>query len=81
MASDIRLKTNIIKQKTFNNGLGWYTWDWVEKALPLSKVDPNITEGFIAQEVEKVYPELVSTIDNYLAIMFDEVLHRTRGEE
>jgi len=81
MASDIKLKTNIVKQKIFNNGLGWYTWDWAEEALSLSKVDPSITEGFIAQEVEKVYPELVSTIDNYLAIMFDEVLHRTKGEE
>ena len=75
--SDVRLKTNIVKQKTFNNGLGWYTWDWNNKATKLG-YDKQPTEGFIAQEVQKLYPDtIVEKSNGTLAIMFKDVLRRS----
>jgi hypothetical protein len=35
------------------------TWEWREEAPPEAKQQPGI--GVIAQEVEKVFPQLVST--------------------
>ena len=75
--SDIRLKTNIVKQKTFSNGLGWYTWDWNDKATELG-YDKQPNEGFIAQEVQKLYPDtIVEKSNGTLAIMFKDVLRRS----
>ncbi len=72
-ASDIRLK---IKIKPLNNalykllklrGVNYY-WDTEGKAKSFSK-DKQI--GLIAQEVEKIYPELVKTgIDGYKSINY-----------
>ena len=79
--SDIALKTNIVKHKEFSNGLGWYSWDWTEEALSVPGVNSSLTEGFIAQEVLKVYPELVKLQDGYLAILFDQVLKNSEGNK
>ena len=56
--SDVRLKTNIVKHKTFDNGLGWYSWDWTEEAKGLGYFLKH-KEGFIAQEVKEIYPDTV----------------------
>jgi hypothetical protein len=77
--SDIRLKTNIL---LIENPLekitqiGGYTFDW--------NSDPELTKlhgfkghdiGVIAQEIEKVLPELVTTRDNgYKAVKYEKLV-------
>jgi len=78
--SDVRLKTNIKKEKTYSNGLGWYTWDWNETAKELG-YDKRPTKGFIAQEVSEVYPDtIVEKKNGYIAIMFEDVLRRSEDD-
>ena len=55
--SDVRLKENITQVGTLANGLGIYTWDWIN-----DNNDP--TRGVIAQEVLEVVPEAVVVADN-----------------
>ena len=75
--SDVRLKTNIVKHKTFDNGLGWYSWDWTEEAKELGYFLKH-KEGFIAQEVKEIYPDTVYEKDNgILTILYNDVLRRT----
>ncbi len=68
MFSDIRLKDSIVKiGNTSIEGVGRYGWKWNDsaKALGLSGSD----KGYLAQEVEKVFPELVhETETGYKAI-------------
>ncbi len=65
--SDIALKENIVKIGEKNN-LNWYEWEWndLAKDLGLSGKD----EGHIAQEVQKVRPDLVTTKNGYLAVNY-----------
>jgi len=58
--SDERLKTNIVKTgSTSNPAISTYKWDWIPES---GKSGSEV--GFIAQEVEKVYPDLVITLDD-----------------
>ncbi len=58
--SDARLKTNIVKTgSTSNPAISTYKWDWIPESGKSGS-----EEGFIAQEVEKVYPDLVITLDD-----------------
>lgn len=66
-ASDERLKTNISKVGE-KNGLNWYTWDWNELAKDIGLTGSD--EGHIAQEVQKVRPDLVITQNGYLAVNY-----------
>ena len=78
--SDVRLKENIVKQKEFSNGLGWYKWDWNDTAKELG-FGKRPVEGFIAQEVEKLYPDTIIEKEcGYKAIMFEDVLRRSEDE-
>ncbi len=65
--SDIALKENIVKIGEKNN-LDWYKWEWndLAKYLGLSGRD----EGHIAQEVQEVRPDLVTTKNGYLAVNY-----------
>ena len=75
--SDVRLKENIVKQKEFSNGLGWYKWDWNDTAKELG-FGKRPVEGFIAQEVEKLYPDTIIEKEcGYKAIMVEDVLRRS----
>lgn len=65
--SDRRLKKNIIKVDEKHN-LPWYTWDWNTLAKDLGLTGSS--EGHIAQEVQKVRPELVVERAGYLAINY-----------
>tara|TARA_R110000764_G_scaffold57488_2_gene125135 strand:+ start:8089 stop:8946 length:858 start_codon:yes stop_codon:yes gene_type:complete len=65
--SDKRLKKNIVKIGE-KNDLPWYSWDWNDKALELGLTGSD--EGHIAQEVQKVRPELVVERGDYLAINY-----------
>ena len=68
--SDERLKTNIVKIGNHSSGLGWYTWDWNEEGLKLA--GDQETEGFIAQEVQRLYPAAVND-DQYLLVDYRRV--------
>ena len=69
--SDERLKTNIVKIGNHSSGLGWYTWDWSEEGLKVA--GDQETEGFIAQEVKKLYPAAVHDI-GHLVIDYRRVV-------
>jgi hypothetical protein len=66
-ASDIALKTNIV-QDGVKNGLNWYRWDWNKLAEDIGLTGSE--EGHIAQEVQAVRPDLVTTQDGYLAVNY-----------
>ena len=71
--SDARLKTNINQVGNLPNGLGLYTWDWTEDAIDKG-LDNHMTLGVIAQEVEKVMPEMVvTTPSGYMAVNYGEL--------
>jgi hypothetical protein len=71
MFSDERLKTDIVKTGSVN-GFNWYKWTWNEaaKALGLS----GQSQGVLAQEVEKVKPELVGESQGYKTVDYAGVL-------
>jgi len=66
-ASDRVLKKNTVKTGE-RNGLPWYSWDWndIAKTIGLTGSD----EGHIAQEVQEVRPDLVTTQNGYLAVNY-----------
>ena len=66
-ASDKALKKNIV-QTGEKNDLPWYTWDWNELAKDIGLTGSD--EGHIAQEVQKVRPDLVVTQNGYLAVNY-----------
>lgn len=78
--SDIRYKTNI---RTLENALdkvkalrGVY-FNWDQKSFPDKNFSDNTELGFIAQEVEKVLPEVVSkdkTTEGYRSVKYDKVV-------
>lgn len=58
MFSDARLKDNLVKHsETSQEGISKYTWTWNDKAYDLGLSGNDY--GYLAQEVEKVWPELV----------------------
>jgi hypothetical protein len=79
-SSDARFKTNIapIKnplQKVLQ--LRGVNFDWNTKAFPDKKFSDQKAIGFIAQEVEKVLPEVVQTENSnegYKAVQYDKVV-------
>ena len=66
-ASDKRLKTNIVKVDD-KHDLPWYTWEWNDRAKSVGLYGSS--EGHIAQEVQKVRPELVAERNGYLAVNY-----------
>lgn len=79
-SSDIRFKTNI---RSVENALekvkalrGVY-FNWNQKAFPNKDFSDKTELGFIAQEVEKVLPEVVikdKTPDEYRSVKYDKVV-------
>ena len=79
-SSDIRYKTNI---RTVENALdkvkslrGVY-FNWNQKAFPAKEFTDKTELGFIAQEVEKVLPEVVTkdkTLEEYRSVKYDKVV-------
>ena len=72
-ASDVELKTNIKKVGELEPNIGWYTWDWNDKAKELY-VDSEPTEGVLAQEVLEVKPDAVIVKDGYYAVDYGKIL-------
>ena len=73
MFSDSELKTNITKVTDVEPNIGWYTWDWNDKAKELG-IDAEPTEGVLAQEVLEVKPNAVVVKDGYYAVDYAKVL-------
>jgi hypothetical protein len=75
-ASDKRLKTNI--QPIENaldklDNIGGYTFDWDDKITVHGHEGHDI--GVIAQEIEEVLPEVVTTRDNgYKAVKYEKIV-------
>jgi len=69
--SDERLKTNAVKIGNHSSGLGWYRWEWNEEGQRLAGSEP--AEGFIAQEVQKLYPAAVGEREGYLTVDYRRV--------
>ena len=64
LASDRRLKTNIRPVAELSNGLTWYEFDYIWG-------EPS--EGVMADEVEKLYPDAVFELDGYLAVDYSKI--------
>jgi len=72
LASDKRLKKNI-KPLFTKGGINFYSFDANEEG---ERVGMTMKEGVIAQEVEKVYPDLVHEINGYKAVDYTGLLER-----
>ena len=71
--SDRRLKVDLKKIGTHSTGLNVYEWEWNAKAFVLG-LDKHPRKGFIAQEVQKVFPEaVVEGSHGYLMIDYSKI--------
>ena len=71
--SDRRLKVDIKKIGTHSTGLNVYEWEWNAKAFVLG-LDKHPRKGFIAQEVQKVFPDaVVEGSHGYLMIDYSKI--------
>ena len=74
--SDSRLKKNIKKFDDVEPGIGWYTWDWNDKAEEIG-VTNLPTEGVIAQEVKEVDPSAVMLgEDGYYRVNYSKIYYK-----
>lgn len=64
MFSDRRLKMNIKPVAELSNGLTWYEFDYIWG-------EPS--EGVMADEVEKLYPDAVFELDGYQAVDYSQI--------
>ena len=71
--SDVELKENIRKVGDYDNNLGWYEWDWNDKAKEIG-IEAEPTAGFLAQEVLEVEPEAVTIKDGYYAVDYARLM-------
>jgi len=69
--SDISLKEDIKLIKKTNGGHNWYSWKWNDKAEKLGL--SGLSEGVIAQEIQKVIPQAIRNISGYLAVDYGMV--------
>ena len=71
--SDARLKKNIKKVDDVEPGIGWYTWEWNDKAKEVGVINLP-TEGVIAQEVKEVDPSAVMLDeDGYYRVNYSKI--------
>jgi hypothetical protein len=76
MASDIRLKTDIEVVGVAPNGLTVYEFEYKPEVKDHPLAGHGRFRGFMAQEVEQVFPEAVFTMDNgYKAVDYSKVRH------
>jgi len=76
--SDKRLKTNIVQLSSglkIVQSLNGYYFNWNDKAINKLGHSKRKQVGFIAQEVEKFIPEIISTAPNgYKAIAYSKII-------
>lgn len=74
VGSDIRVKENIKRVGTLANGLGLYDFEYKPEFKDHPLCGHGRFRGVMAQEVEKLIPEAVVTMDNgYKAVKYDLV--------
>ena len=78
LMSDRRLKDNV-KEIKKHHGLGIYSWNWSEKAKEFGYEGES--RGFMADEVEKKYPHIVSSYNGYKTVNYKELLEEFSKEE
>ena len=72
--SDVRVKENIKRVGTLANGLGLYEFEYKPEFKDHPQCGHGRFRGVMAQEVEKLIPEAVVTMDNgYKAVKYDLV--------
>ena len=72
-SSDRRFKSDLKKIGTHSTGLNVYEWEWNAKAFVLG-LDKHPRKGFIAQEVQKVFPAaVVEGSHGYLMIDYSNI--------
>lgn len=71
--SDVELKENIRRVGDYDDSLGWYEWDWNNKAKEIG-IEAEPTAGFLAQEVLEVEPEAVTVKDGYYAVDYARLM-------
>jgi hypothetical protein len=90
-SSDVRLKTNVSPiespvDKILKIGGYYFSWNELAQSLfPVNRIDGNV--GFIAQEIEKVIPEIIRIApfddlgdgtsksgENYLTVQYDKIV-------
>ena len=71
--SDVELKENIRRVGDYDNNIGWYEWDWNNKAKEIG-IEAEPTAGFLAQEVLEVEPEAVTVKDGYYAVDYARLM-------
>jgi len=72
--SDPNLKTNV-EEIGEMNGLKVYEWDWIDEAED-TVVSTFPTIGFMADEVEEVYPEYIKEYGGYKVVDYVSLLNR-----
>lgn len=74
MFSDSKLKTNIREAGTVGP-LTVYEWDWIPELKALG-IEPEMTRGFLAEEVEEVFPRHVHQVGPFKAVDYHAVLDK-----
>jgi hypothetical protein len=64
MMSDVRLKQNINRIGTLPNGLPFYSFEYIDAVQGHPLAGKGTQVGVMAQEVEQVYPNAVTTLDD-----------------
>ncbi len=76
--SDPRLKTNVEKVGEVD-GLGIYQWDWIPEAEGTT-VEAFEPAGFMADEVERKYPEFVGEFCGWKVIDYPALIEHIKGK-
>jgi hypothetical protein len=77
LTSDRRFKQNFeaVRGLEIINNLRGVSYTWRQDDFPERNFDNSTHQGFIAQEVEKVLPRVVSTgLDGYKSINYNEII-------
>lgn len=72
--SDSRLKENITKVGEVGP-LNVYEWDWIPEMKELG-IEPEMRRGFIAEEVQALFPRFVHKVGNFLAVDYEGLFDR-----
>lgn len=76
--SDERLKTNF-KEISRDGEFTFYTWDWIPEIREIVGHDAVLVNfGLIAQDVQRIAPEYVGEVGDYLAIDYNGLMEDER---
>lgn len=75
MMSDVRLKKNLERNGEFH-GLPVYTFEYRTEDFPALDLPAGVQHGFLAHDVEKVFPEAVFEKHGFKGVRYDYILSR-----